>query len=195
MQEPFEITFRGVERTKALEKLIMDEAASLEKVCDYMISGAIVVEKPHQHPRSGSPYRVRLGIHVPHNPEIVVTREPGDGEIHDALSKVFRSAFKAMRRQLKRLVERQRYQIKTHPEQQARAVVHKLFPEEGYGFLKTIEGREVYFHRNSVPHGDFERLEIGTGVRYVETKGREGPQASTVQIVDKPGSRIAKKKE
>ena len=37
--------------------------------------------------------------------------------------------------------------------------------------------------------GDFPRLEIGTGVRFVEERGEEGPQASTVQIVDKPGAR------
>jgi cold shock CspA family protein len=176
-----------------MEKFILDEASGLEKVCDYIISGTIVVEKPHLHPRSGNPYRVRLGIHVPHNPEIVVTRDPGESEMHDVLCKVLRSTFKAMRRQLNKLVEKQRHEIKTHPEQQARAVIHRLFPGEGYGFMRTIEGREIYFHRNSVLHGDYDRLEIGTGVRYVETRGSEGPQASTVQIVDKPGSRISKK--
>jgi cold shock CspA family protein len=188
-----EITFRGVTRTDSLEKLIYDEASSLEKVCDYMISGSIAVEKPHRHPRSGNPYRVRIGIRIPHNPELVVTRESGEGEMHDSLAKVLRSAFKSMRRQLKKLVEKQRYETKIHPDQQAAAVVQKLFPIEGYGFLKTIEGREIYFHKNSVLHGDFERLEIGTGVRYVEEAGREGPQASTVQIEDKPGSRMIRK--
>jgi hypothetical protein len=41
-------------------------------------------------------------------------------------------------------------------------------------------------------HDDFERLEIGTGVRYFPSEGEQGPQASTVQIVDKPGSRASK---
>jgi len=41
---------------------------------------------------------------------------------------------------------------------------------------------------------DFDRLEIGTGVRFVEEPGEEGPQASTVQIVDKPGSRLSETK-
>lgn len=190
MEEPLEITFRGVERTEALEKLIFDEVAGLEKVCDYIISGTVAVEKPHRHPRSGNPFRVRIGIKVPHNPELVVTRESGEGEMHDSLAKVLRNAFKSMRRQLIKLVDRQRNQTKTHPEQQATAVVERLFPDKGYGFLRTIEGREVYFHKNSVLHGDFKRLEIGTGVRYAEEAGRKGPQASTVQIEDKPGSKI-----
>ena len=40
-----------------------------------------------------------------------------------------------------------------------------------------------------------EHLEIGTGVRYFPSEGEEGPQASTVQIVDKPGSRASKVEE
>jgi cold shock CspA family protein len=68
--------------------------------------------------------------------------------------------------------------------------------KKGYGFLKNLEeGREIFFHGTSLPPGDFQRLEIGTGVRYVEAAGEEGPQASTVQIVDKPGARDAKTDE
>ncbi len=45
----------------------------------------------------------------------------------------------------------------------------------------------LYFHKNSVLGDEFERLEPGTGVRYVEEQGEKGPQASTIQIMDKPG--------
>jgi len=61
----------------------------------------------------------------------------------------------------------------------------KLFSEEGYGFLETPDGREIYFHRNSVIGSDFDRLEIGTEVRFAEETGEQGPQASTVTIVGK----------
>jgi cold shock CspA family protein len=57
-----------------------------------------------------------------------------------------------------------------------------LFPEEGYGFLATPDGREIYFHRHSVLHPGFDRLAIGTEVRFVEESGEKGPQASTVAI-------------
>ncbi len=77
-----------------------------------------------------------------------------------------------------------------HPQQQAGAVVSKLFPEEGYGFLKTIDDREIFFHRNSVLNDDFDRLEIGTGVSFTDEMGQKGLQASTVHIEDKPGARI-----
>jgi cold shock CspA family protein len=61
--------------------------------------------------------------------------------------------------------------------------VSKLFPDEGYGFIGTPDGREVYFHRDSVLHGGFDHLRIGTEVAFVEEEGKKGPQASTVKPV------------
>jgi len=46
-------------------------------------------------------------------------------------------------------------------------------------------------HRNSVLHDDFERLEVGTGVRCFPRECEKGPQTSTVQIIDKPGAAMA----
>jgi cold shock CspA family protein len=65
--------------------------------------------------------------------------------------------------------------------------VNRLFPEEGYGFLETPDGREIYFHRHSVLYPGFDRLAIGTEVRFVEEPGEKGPQASTVAIAGIPG--------
>jgi cold shock CspA family protein len=119
----------------------------------------------------------------------VVKRESSEGDIHDSLRKVLREAFDAMRRKLKALAERQRGEVKTHPTQEETALVIRLLREEDYGFLKTPDGQEIYFHRNSVLRDAFDRLEVGTGVRFVATEGDDGLQASTVEIVDKPGPR------
>jgi cold shock CspA family protein len=63
--------------------------------------------------------------------------------------------------------------------------VSKLFREEGYGFLETADGREIYFHNHSVLPPGFASLTIGTAVRFAEEEGVKGPQASTVAIVSK----------
>jgi cold shock CspA family protein len=55
---------------------------------------------------------------------------------------------------------------------------------EGYGFLKTISGREIYFNWESVPGDGFDRMKIGTGVWFVEKESEKGPWASLVQIID-----------
>ncbi|RJP81050.1 MAG: HPF/RaiA family ribosome-associated protein [Candidatus Zixiibacteriota bacterium] len=189
MQIPLELSFRNVPKTDAIEALIREKVAKLEQVCDYINSCRVAVEKPQSHQNSGNVYRVRLGITVPPGHEIVVTREPGNNQMHRPLSSVIREAFSAARRQLKELVNRQRMEVKSHPQQEAQAIVIRLFPEEGYGFVQTIDGLEIYFHRNSVINHDFERLQVGTGVRYVAVEGEEGLQATTIQIVNKPGVR------
>jgi hypothetical protein len=64
----------------------------------------------------------------------------------------------------------------------------------------VMRPRESGRHRHPRPgirlkgtlRDDFERLEVGTGVRYCPSEGEQGPQASTVKIVDKPGRRASK---
>jgi cold shock CspA family protein len=65
-----------------------------------------------------------------------------------------------------------------------RGVVVRLFPARGYGFLAAEDGHEVYFHANSVLDGAFERLNVGSEVRYHEEPGEGGPQASSVAFSD-----------
>jgi cold shock CspA family protein len=60
-----------------------------------------------------------------------------------------------------------------------------LNPEEDYGRIETLDGRLVYFHRNSVVGADFAELKIGAEVRFHEEAGERGPQASTVHVVGK----------
>ena len=119
----------------------------------------------------------------------MVTTDPADEEMHRPLEFVLKDAFKAARRRLKKLEAKQRGNVKSHPRQESSAVVEKLFPEKGYGFLRTVDGQEIYFHRNSVLREGFDRMEIGTGVNFFKEMGKKGPQASSVRIVDKPGSR------
>jgi cold shock CspA family protein len=100
-------------------------------------------------------------------------------------------AFGAIERQLKKTAELRRGDVKNAENGQPHGIVEKLF-DEGYGFLRAVgDDRQVYFHRNSVLHGDFDRLSVGTEVRFTPQEGQEGPQASSVQIVAKPGQSSA----
>jgi cold shock CspA family protein len=65
--------------------------------------------------------------------------------------------------------------------------VVRLFPYEGYGFVAASDGREIYFHKNSVVRQGFDKLAEGSEVRLVvaEKESAEGPQASTVELVGK----------
>jgi ribosomal subunit interface protein len=195
MQVPLEISFRGIEETDEIKDLVREKVSKLERVCRYMISCRVAVERRQQHQQSGNPFRVRIEIRVPHAQELVVRREHDEGDMHDPLPTVLRRAFDAARRQLQKLVQRQRREVKRHEEQRPLGTVASLYEEEGYGFLESGDGREIYFHRNSVLNDEFRRLRVGMAVRFVEKDGEKGPQASTVQIVKKATTRTAETEE
>ena len=185
MQVPLEITFRGMNHSAAVEEWVNERAAKLDKFYSNIISCRVAIEKPQSHQKSGSAYRIRVEVYVPHKHQIIVRREAGEGDMHDNLYLIIKEAFDAALKQLKNLKAKQRREVKIHPEQEVQAMVARIFPEEGYGFIETIDGREIYFHRNSVLHSDFAKLKVGTGVRFAEEMGDDGPQATSVQIINK----------
>ena len=127
---------------------------------------------------------------VPPHHELVSDEKPTKHDMHEPLSKVVNDAFRHMERQLKELVDRQHHKVKTHDTEQPHALVSKLFPADGYGFITDLQGRDVYFHRDSLVNGDFERLKVGVEVRFEETQSDKGAHATTVHIVSTGGSRL-----
>lgn len=202
---PLQVTFRNVEPLAAMELRIRSEAAKLETFYDRIMGCRVSVESPHRHHREGSPYHVRIDLTVPGG-ELVVKHEPSvrtrarrSGETamkkhseardpHKNLRQAISGAFKAAGRRLQDYARRQRGDVK-HRESRPLANVSRLFRENGYGFLETPEGREIYFHRDSVLNRAFGRLKVGTSVSFAEEQGDKGPQASTVRIVRKRKTR------
>lgn len=188
MQIPLELAFRDVRRTEEMEKLIRRRVDRLEKFASRIIGCRIAVERPHKRADTSGPWRVRVDVTVPPNRQIIADKQSDDRDGDATLVTVVHEAFEAAERQVKELAERQQGEVKTHDE--PRAFVVRLFADQGYGFLKTENGREIYFHENAVTNDDFARLAVGTQVRFAETMGEKGAQASTVQIVGKPGERV-----
>jgi len=187
MQTPLEVTFRKVRKDPRIEVLIRQQVTKLEKVCPHMISCRVSVEKPQEHQRSGSPFRVRLKITVPPEHELAAIRNAGEGDLHEPLATVVRRTFQAARQQLQKLAAKQRRETKSRATQEVGGFVVRLFPDQGYGFIRNLEGREIYFHRNAVLGDEFDNLKIGAGVRWTEHEGDEGSQASSVRVVDQRG--------
>lgn len=183
MQLPLQVSFRHMEHSAPIEALIRERAAKLDTFADQIMSCRVVVEPASKHHEHGNLYEVRIDLTVP-GEEIVVTREPSEHIEYKDIHVALRDAFDAARRQLEDYVRRRRGSVKTL-ETAPHARVSKLFPDEGYGFIKTPDGREIYFHCDSVLHKGFDRLEVGTEVTFVEEEGKKGPQASTVRPVGK----------
>ena len=183
MQIPLQITFRDIAPSAAIEARIRDRAAELERFYDRIMRCHVVVNAPHRRHHQGKLFHIRIDMTVP-GAELIVNRESAAHHAHEDGYVAIRDAFDAARRQLEDYARRQRGATKVH-ELPPVGRVAKLFPEEDYGFIETPDGRELYFHRNSVVNASFDRLAINNEVEFVEEAGDDGPQASTVRVAGK----------
>jgi ribosomal subunit interface protein len=168
--------------SEAIESMIRERVARLERFHDRIVRCHVVVDMPHRHHRKGRLYAVRVDVTTPTR-EIVATRDPPLDHSHEDFNVVVRDAFDSIARQLEDEVRRRRGDVKTHEEPTHGRVV-RLFPAHSYGFLVTPDEVEIYFHENSVIGGAFRELEVGDEVRYTLTpnESAKGPQASSVHF-------------
>lgn len=199
---PLQITFRNVRKPPTAELWIRVEAAKLEEFYRRIMGCRVAIERPRRH-QEARPYHVRIDLTVPGG-ELVIRQEPtlrtrarqtGEAEIrkrlevgnqHKHLHRAIQDAFKAAGRRLQDYARRQRGDVK-HRESPPVAKVSQVFKDKDYGFLVTPEGREIYFHKDSVLNRAFARLRIGAVVSFTEEQGEKGPQASSVRIAAKQG--------
>ena len=99
-------------------------------------------------------------------------RTPTADERHSDLTFAINDAFKRARRRLQDQARRLQGQVKQH-EGQPIGTVARLDPSGEFGFLRSGDGREIYFHRNSVLDADFSRLVPGTRVTFAEEVGEK----------------------
>ncbi|MFO0888549.1 MAG: HPF/RaiA family ribosome-associated protein [Isosphaeraceae bacterium] len=181
MNTPLQVSFHNLPHSHLVESAVREAVARLEGLYDRIISCRVVIDQPHRHHRQGNPVQVKIDLKVPGS-ELVVKREPAEVLASDDLVGVIHEAFEDLQRQLEGFVNRRRRFVKNH-EGPPHAKVARVLPEAGYGFLETFDGRELFFHRNSVLNQGFDRLKVGAEVTFIEELGDKGPQASTVKPV------------
>ncbi len=177
MKIPLQVTFRTMPHSEAIETAINQKASKLDQYYERVMSCRVVVEESQRKRRQGKLYCVRIDLTVP-GKELAVTRE----EHEDAYIAV-RDAFDAAFRRLEEHARKRRGDVKTHELPPTGRIV-RIFPDADYGFIKTVDDREIYFHRNSVLDDvEFQQLKFGTEVTFREEQGTEGPQAARVAIM------------
>lgn len=181
METPVEIDFQGMAAEPWIRDAIATHVSQLEQRFGRITAGRVVLKAPGGHHRTGL-YEVNIRLALPDGREVNVDRTPQEDERQSDLSFAINDAFKHARRQLQDHVRRMQGQMKQH-EAEPTATVARIDPSGEFGFLETADGREIYFHRNSVLGGT--KLEEGTRVTFVEEPGDKGPQASTVKLMGK----------
>jgi cold shock CspA family protein/ribosome-associated translation inhibitor RaiA len=193
---PLQIVYREVEATTAIDELVRKHADKLSTFHDRIVHCRVFIELAHRHLRRGNRFQVKVQVTVPGglvavsslssaiDPEKLLeagrkTKKMEIAAPEKELRQALADAFQSAGRRLQDLLRKQRSEVKSHRPPVAR--VAEIFPDRGYGFLETPDGRRIYFHRHSVLHGAFDRLIPGMTVTFAEEAGEQGPQASTVR--------------
>jgi ribosome-associated translation inhibitor RaiA len=99
MAIPLQITFRGMEHSAAIESVITQRAARLERFSERIKHCHVLVDIPHRSHHKGNHYTVRIDIRTLAG-EIAVTRDPLLDGSHEDLRAVLRDAFDIAARRL-----------------------------------------------------------------------------------------------
>lgn len=181
MTFPVHITYRDFPSSEALSARINEEVLKLGQFYDRITSCHVVVELPHKHKVHGRHFRIKVDVSLP-GKVISVGRDPAEHREHEDPYLTVTEIFHIARRQLQDYVRVRRGDVKHH-EAPPEGVVARLVEDEECGFIATDDGREMYFHKNSLLNGSWQKVNVGARVRFVEEQGEKGPQASTVVLV------------
>ncbi len=180
METPPKITFEGIEPSDAVRARVDSEISKLERFFGRITSCRVVIAKRQKRHVHGDLFNVSVHLALPNGREVVANRNPPEDHAHEDVYVTIRDAFAAARRQLQDEARKIRGDVKCHGDP-PQAIVGALIAEEDYGFIETFDGRELYFHRNSVAKDGFDQLKVGDHVTFSEALGDKGPQATIVK--------------
>lgn len=186
MQVPLELAFHHVDPTEWAEREIRERVDKLERIYDRLVSCRVRIER--QSNTHGIPPVVHIALGIPGGSDLVVSHEPERLQRRfqtPDLRNAIHEAFRVAERLLLELKEQRHGRTKdAHRDEANRYLgqVAEMYPDQDHGFLLTKEGGLLYFHRNSLLSGDFDRLGTGDEIYYVEEVGDTGPIAAKVRV-------------
>lgn len=168
-----QITIRDMPSSEALQDHLMKKAEKLDQFYRRIQRCRIVINIPQKHKHQGKQFRVCIDLLVP-GKELVVNRKI-DEDVYIAI----RDAFFAAQKQLETYAGKVRGEVKTHDGVNY-GYVKRLFPQEGYGFIQSGEGEELYFSLSNVAYPEFGQLQVGDIVHFLSVPEAEGWHAHRV---------------
>ncbi|MDF1766814.1 MAG: ribosome-associated translation inhibitor RaiA [Gammaproteobacteria bacterium] len=107
MTNDIQIVFHNIDQTDALTEAVSKRLEKLERYCDQIISGRIVLDSPHNHHHKGKVYSVSIELHTPQL-EVRVNQDQHDKQAHEDLYVSIRDAFNVAERQLRSIDKKHR---------------------------------------------------------------------------------------
>ncbi len=188
MQVPLEIAFHNIESLPWAETEIRSRVAELERIYGRLNSCRVRVDQRADNSKGTIPPVVRIELGIPGAKDLVVSHEPDHlqrkfqrPDLHNAIHEAFRIAERRLR-DIKEQRDGRTREPHHDSENQSLGQIAELAPDADHGFLLTKEGGLLYFHRNAMLSGEFERLQRGDEIYYVEDVGDTGPIATKLWV-------------
>ncbi len=181
-QSQSKISFLNMDSSPAIEEHVRTRIAELEKYHPRIVGCDVVVAAAQGKQLTGREFEIRLTVRVP-GPDIHVSGSYGRSSAAEDVSLAVHQVFDSARRELKE----QTRKMSGHDGKQHPPILHgtidRLFAGEGYGFIRGDDGEDIYVGRDSLVAGDWDKLQVGSKVRFREQDGDKGPYAANVAIM------------
>ena len=173
-----QVEARNLEMRKVWQDKIDEETSRLERHHAGFINHLRLTIEGTAHHKEGG-YELRVVASIPN--DTVVVKRKGEKVVPIVVD-----AFNTLGMQLKELQRKRRQSFKVPPEAAkgtgSEGIVKTIYPYESYGFIITSQGREIYFHENSLKDVTINQLSEGDGVKFGEAEGDKGPCATWVKV-------------
>jgi len=63
--------------------------------------------------------------------------------------------------------------------------IRRLVRDRGFGFIKSTEGKDYFFHRSQVVGVSFDLLEEGQSVEFEKGDSPKGPKVVNIKLIKK----------
>ena len=173
-----QVEARNLEMRKVWQDKIDEETSRLERHHAGFINHLRLTIEGTAHHKEGG-YELRVVASIPN--DTVVVKRKGEKVVPIVVD-----AFNTLGMQLKELQRKRRQSFKVPPEAAkgtgSEGIIKTIYPYESYGFIVTSQGREIYFHENSLKDITMNQLSEGDDVKFGEAEGDKGPCAAWVRV-------------
>jgi len=175
MKVPLELTYRDVKQTAEITAYVKNRAHKLEQYSDHIIKCKVVIES-YIRKQTQLLYNVRITLAIPHY-ELAT-----HNNVSDNMFKSIHTAFNRVQRQLEDHHRTMEGFVKHHAEPTT-GTIARLFDHDEFGFIECPDGNEYYFNRDNLVKSNFDHLEVGDNVHFIQSIGNDGQQAHHIKIV------------
>jgi hypothetical protein len=188
MQVQTDVAFLHVERSDWADAQIRDHIAALAQIYGRMSFCRVRVEQRADNSTHTVPPVVRIEIGIPGRKDIVVSHEPDRlqrkfqrPDLHNAITEAFRIAAVQLT-EVKRKLADHKGAARHDGAGEFSGQIAEIAPGAESGLVMNGAGGLLYFHRSALIAGDFDTLQRGVEVAYVEGVSEAGPVALKVRV-------------